>query len=130
MKVSTFQLAGRQAGFGYTGYMVIMAVSIFIGLFAIKVGPHYLENWTVNKIAEDLVKKPEILSQSRSKVYEYINQAYRTNNLWDTKGEDTIILTRDARLGYIVAVQYERRARFLHNIDLVTNFDKVVNGAP
>lgn len=113
----------RQSGLGYTGYLVVMSVGIFIGLFAFKVGPHYFENWTVTAVAEELAAKPDILKQPRSKVYNYINNAYRNNNLWDLKAEDTITLTRDAKLGYAVTVKYERRAKLFHNIDLVTSFD-------
>ncbi|MFK7996971.1 MAG: DUF4845 domain-containing protein [Granulosicoccus sp.] len=117
----------RQAGLGFTGYLVVLSVAIFIGLFAIKLGPHYSENWTVTNVALDLAKKPEILKLPRSEVYNHINNAYRTNNLWDLKGEDTIKLTRDAKLGYIVSVEYERRSRLFHNIDLVTTFNKTTN---
>ena len=119
----TYPQLGRQQGLGYTGYLVILSVSIFIGLFAMKVGPHYFEHWTVTKVAQDLAAKPDLLKQPKSKVYQYINQAYRTNNLWDLKAEDTIKLTRDAKKGYVVSVQYERRSNLFHNIDLVTSFD-------
>lgn len=123
MGTRTYPQFGRQSGVGYTGMLLIMSVCIFIGMFAFKVGPHYFENWTVTAVAEDLEQKPELLKQSRSKVYAHINNAYRTNNLWDLKAEDTIKLTRDKKRGYIVEVQYERRAKLFHNIDIVTSFD-------
>lgn len=120
----------RQQGVGYIGYLVILSVAIFIGLFALKLGPHYSENWTVQKVASDLVSKPEILKQPRSKIYQYINQAYRTNNLWDLTAEDTIKLKRDGKRGYLVTVDYERRDTLFRNIDLVTTFNSTVNGDP
>jgi hypothetical protein len=107
--------------------MLILSVTIFLGLFAIKVGPHYLENWTVTKIASDLAADPQMLKQPRSKVYKHLSQAYRTNNLWDLEAEDTIKLKKDAKKGYIVSVQYEKRANLFHNIDLVTSFNKTTN---
>lgn len=108
---------------GMTGILIVMAVSVFVGLFAIKVGPHYFENWTVTKIADDVANNADLMKQPRSKVYRYINQAYRTNSLWDLKAEDTIKLKKDGKRGYIVNVQYEKRANLFHNIDLVTTFD-------
>ncbi len=114
----------RQRGLSMTGVMVIMAVSIFIGLFAFKVAPHYLENWTVVKIADDVASNASLLKQPRSKVYKYINQAYRTNNLWDLDPKETIKLKKDGKRGYIVTVQYEKRANLFHNIDVVTRFEK------
>ena len=128
MTSKRFSQIKREQGLGYIGYMVILAVSIFIGLFAFRVGPHYFENAIVTKVAEDLAAKPDILTQPKSRVYQYVNQAFRTNNLWDLKAEDTITLQRDAKKGYIVTVQYERRAKLFHNIDLITSFEKSPNG--
>ena len=117
----------HQRGAGLVSIMLILSVTIFLGLFAIKVGPHYLENWTVTKIASDLAADPQMLKQPRSKVYKHLSQAYRTNNLWDLEAEDTIKLKKDAKKGYIVSVQYEKRANLFHNIDLVTSFNKTTN---
>ena len=108
---------------GFTSVLVIISVVIFIGLFAFKLAPHYMENWTVTKIADDVAANPDLLKKPRSKVYAYINQAYRTNNLWDLEPKDTIKLKKDGNKGYIVSVQYEKRAKLFHNIDLVTTFD-------
>jgi len=115
----------RQRGIGMTGMMVIVSVSIFVGLFALKVGPHYAENWTVVKIADDVANNPDLLKQPRSKVYSYIAQAYRTNSLWDLEPKDTITLKKDGKRGYLVNVNYEKRAKLFHNIYVVTSFDTV-----
>lgn len=117
----------RQRGMGMLSMLVILSVAIFLGLFAFKVGPNFFENWTVSKIASDVAGNPELLKQPRSKVYAHINQAYRTNNLWDLKAEETIKLKKDGNRGYIVTVQYEKRENLFSNIDLVTRFDKEVS---
>lgn len=113
----------QQKGMSYLGYLAILSAAIFIGLFAFKTGPNFFENWTVNKVVEDLSARPEVLKQSRSKVYQTINQAYRQNNLWDLKAEDTVLLQRDAKKGYAITVKYEKRTNLFSNIDLVMSFD-------
>jgi hypothetical protein len=118
-----------QRGMGLTSVLVIISAVIFIGLFAFKVAPHYMENWTVSKIAEDVATNPDLLKKPRSKVYAYIGQAYRTNNLWDLDPEETIKLKKDGKRGYIVTVKYERRDKLFHNIDLVTSFDTSTDAA-
>ncbi len=123
MRPKTYTPLKRQHGLSYAGVLLIMSVAIFIGMFAFKVGPHYFEHWTVAKIAAELAEKPEVLKQSRSKVYKHINQAYQFNNLWGLKAEDTIVLTRDSNRGYVITVQYERRDTLFRNIDVVTRFD-------
>ncbi len=117
----------HQRGMGMLSIFAIIAVAVFLGMFAFKVGPHYMENWTVSKIASDVASNPDLLKQPRSKVYSYINQAYRTNNLWDLSPEDTIKLKKDGNRGYLVRVQYEKRDTLIRNIDVVTSFDTEVS---
>lgn len=115
--------ARLQRGMGMTTVMVIISVALFLGLFAFKVGPHYFENWTVNKVVEEISAKPDVLKKPRSKVYAQINKAYRQNNLWDLKAEDTIELKKNKKTGYTLIVNYEKRANLFANIDVVTTFD-------
>ncbi|MFK7892507.1 MAG: DUF4845 domain-containing protein [Granulosicoccus sp.] len=117
----------HQRGVGMTGIMTIIVVSLFLGVFAFRVVPHYLENWTISEIAEGVAANEKLLKKSRSTVYQHIDQAYRTNSLWGVKAEDTIELEKDAKKGYIMTVKYEKRATLFHNIDVVTSFNKPVN---
>ncbi len=130
MHYTTHRSFQRQRGLSFIGVMLIMSVAIFIGMFAFKVGPHYMQHWTVTSITKDLASQPEILKQSKSKVYKFVNQAYAHNNLWDLKAEDTIHLKREADVGYVVTVQYERRANLFRNVDVVTSFHNDAQGAP
>jgi len=114
----------RQHGIGMVSVFVMLSIGIFLGIFAIKVVPEYLENWTVTKIAQDTVDNPALLNQTKSKIYNHLNKAYRQNNLWDLKAEETIVLEKLGRnRGYSLTVKYEKRTQFLHNISLVTSFE-------
>ena len=117
----------HQRGMGMLSIFCIIAVALFIGMFAFKVAPHYMENWTVSKIASDVASNPELLQQPRSKVYSYIQQAYGMNNLWELKPEETIKLKKNGNKGYVVTVQYEKRDTLISNIDVVTSFDTEVS---
>jgi len=124
----TTPVANKQRGMSMTMIMITMAVVVFFGMFAFKVGPHYLEYMTVKSIAEDVAGNSDLLRKPRSKVNKYINQAYQTNNLWDMKAADTIELKKDGDRGYVVTVKYEKRATLFRNIDLVTSFDTEATG--
>lgn len=117
-------LPNKQKGMSFLGVFALIAGLVFIGLFAFKVVPAHLEYMTVAKIADDVAGNAELMKQPRSKVNAYIGQAYRTNNLWDLKAEETIKLSKDGRKGYKVEVDYEKRANLLANIYVVTKFQK------
>ena len=115
-----------ERGMSMTAIMAIMAVSVFIGMFAIKAGPAYFENMTVQSIVEDAAADDELMRGSRSKVYKQINAQYGMNNLWDMKAEDTVELKKDGS-GYVLRVAYEKREPLFGNIDLVMRFDSATD---
>jgi len=114
----------HQKGMSFLGVFALVSVLAFLGLFAFKVVPGYLEYMTVAKIADDVAGNAELMKQPKSKVNAYIGQAYRTNNLWDLKAQETIKLSKDGRKGYKVEVDYEKRANLISNIYVVTAFKK------
>ena len=113
-----------QRGMSMTMIMIIMGVAMFFGLFAFKTGPAYFENWTVSKIANDVAANPDLMRAPKSKIYQSIQEQYRHNNLWDLKAEETIVLKKDGKRGYLVTVDYEKRENLFSNIDLVMRFEK------
>lgn len=112
----------RQAGLSLIGILVLISMLVFIGLFAVKVVPGYIEFMTVTSIVEDTRANTELMKSTKSNVLNSIDAAYRHNNLWDLKAKDTIKLTKDRKLGYKVDVAYEKRANLFKNIFVVTEF--------
>jgi len=117
----------RQQGMSMTMMLIVAAVATFLGLFAFKVGPHYFSYMTVKTVAENLAESPETLKLPRSQVLTWVDKQYRTNNLWDYKADETILLQKSEKDSYAITVQYERRTNLFHNIDLVTRFDTPIN---
>jgi len=113
-----------QAGMSLVGIFVLIGMLLFIGLFALKVVPGYVEFMTVSKIVDDTQVDAELMKSPKSKVLNSIDAAYRQNSLWELKAKDTIKLTKDRTLGYKVEVDYEKRANLFSNIYVVTAFKK------
>ena len=116
----------RQRGLSMTALMAILGVAIFMGTFAFKVGPHYFENLTINKIVSDKMEDDSLRNAPRSKIYSALNQAYGMNNLYGMRAEDTVEIKKDKAGGYFMKVNYEKRANLFSNIDVVTRFEKEV----
>ena len=114
----------NQAGMSFLGLFALISMLMFIGLFAFKVVPGYVEFMTVTKIAEDTQADSELMRSPKSKVMASINAAYRQNNLWDLRAEDTITLVKGGPQGYKVSIDYEKRSNLLSNISVVTEFKK------
>jgi len=113
----------RQSGMSMLAVISLIGIIAFISLFAFKVVPGYLEFATVKSIGNDISTNAELLKKPKSKVLQAINQAYRTNSLYDLKPEETFVLTRDGDKGYQIQIDYEKRSNLFKNIDVVTRFN-------
>jgi len=71
------QTLKKQAGLSFLGVFALITMVLFIGLFAMKVVPGYVEFMTVSSIADDTQADPDIMKSPKSKVLAHINQAYR-----------------------------------------------------
>ena len=116
-------LRSRQRGLSMLSVMAIIGVALFLGTFAVKVGPAYFEKMTIDKIVSDKMEDDALKSGPRSKIYAALNRAYDMNNLRGLKAEDTITLKKAKDGGYTMSVSYEKRATLFANIDVVTRFD-------
>lgn len=115
-------LANRQRGMSMSMLLVVMSVVVFLATFAFKAGPAYFENWTVNKVIEQVAADEQVMRGSRKAVYKQMNTMLSHNNVWTLKAEDIVTLTKQDN-GYVASIDYERRENLFSNIDLVMRFN-------
>lgn len=119
--------AARQKGMSLTAVLLILMVAAFIGMFAFKVVPSHLEYLTVKTIGQDIADNEALLKQPKSKVMLAIQKSFRANSLWELKPEESFVLTKDGKRGFVVQVDYEKRNNLFSNIDVVSRFNHVFN---
>ncbi len=115
--------ARKQNGMSLVVLLIVLSVAAFFGMFAFKVVPSYLEFLTVKSIGNDIATNAELLKKPKSKVMQAINQAYRANSLYELKPEESFVLKKDGARGFLVQIDYEKRATLFSNIDVVTRFN-------
>lgn len=118
----------QQKGMSFPLILLMIGLVAFVGLFAVKVGPAYFEYMTVSKIIDETSQNATVMSQPKSKVLAHINKSYRTNNLWDLRAAETIVVKKDGR-SLVLDVDYEKRSQLFGNIHVVTVFKKTA-GTP
>lgn len=119
----------RQRGVGMIGLSAILCLAIFFGLVGFKVGPTYAEYWTISRVADEIVQKPEVLNGPKSRVYTSLQKAFTHNNLWDAKPKERIRVEKDGSRGYTLHVDYEARTNLFGNVYVVTKFQKQAGAA-
>ncbi len=111
----------RQQGMSFLLIVALLALLAFAAMFAVKVGPAYIEFRTISKLVHETNMNAQLMKQPRSKVLSHIDQAFRTNNLWDYRADDTVSFQK-SKGGLLVKVDYEKRTNLFANIDVVSVF--------
>ena len=111
----------RQQGMSFLLIVALLALLAFAAMFAVKVGPAYIEFRTISKLVDETNMNAHVMKQPRSKVLSHIDQAFRTNNLWDYRADDTVSFQK-SKGGLLVKVDYEKRTNLFANIDVVSVF--------
>lgn len=118
----------KQQGMGMLSIILLLVVCAFIGKFAFTVVPMYAENRYIVAGLKELIepgKKLEEMSDTQIK-----NQMvrYYTHNNVRSEESRKIVFVRNAE-GVVVKIDYDTRANFFYNIDLVLHFDNHLNSA-
>ena len=113
---------------GMIQLMVVILVCAFCGIFAFKVVPLYAENRYIISGLKELVDPGAKLEQmSDAEIKKKMNNFYTVNNV---RGEEAQNIVIDRSVNQVVVkIDYEARAPFFANIDLIVSFQNHLDSA-
>lgn len=112
----------RQRGLSSVGWMATLVVLVSVITLALKLGPHYIDFYTLKSVVEGL-PAGEVHRMSRGDINETLTKRFKVNNLRDFRIRDIIGVER-VRDVTALTVDYERREHLLLNLDVVLTFNK------
>ncbi len=99
----------------------LLIVLIFIGMFAIKVGPVYMAGFTVTSMAESLAEEAAAKGYGTRGIKERLVKRFDSNNITALKVSDVKVDVSDSEV--MINANYEERVPFVFNIDVVVRFE-------
>lgn len=119
----TTGLAKRQRGAGFLLLIVLIALASFFGTIALKVGPLYLNFWTVRSIMEEAAQQIDPTQEGGARgIVTSIEKRLYVNSIGNIKGSDFQIERVDERR-FRVSLAYEERVHLFFNVDAVVAFN-------
>ena len=115
-------MKSKQQGLTAISFIVI---ALFVGLFAmalLKITPFYLEQMKVETILEDVENDFSGKGASARDVKAAIQRRLGIEMVYDVKIDNFNV--KKSSKGLTVHAKYERRAQYLGNLYLVTDFDR------
>ncbi len=114
-----------QRGIGMIGILFVLVLAAFIVTVALRLGPMYLNFWTLKSIMDNVASSPEAAEEGKRGVTDLIFRRIDVNSARHVTPKDFKFEKRsDGTLD--VTLHYEQRQHLFGNIDVVLTFDHAV----
>ncbi len=114
----------RQRGLTALSMLVILLVAVFFGTCAIKVGPLYIDNMSIQRSVESVVDEATTGNMSIAEMKGKLSKLFQVN-MTEALDVKSIKITRKSGVTTVDA-RYERRIALMFNIDVVIKFDHLL----
>jgi hypothetical protein len=113
----------KQSGITLIGFIIVLAIALFVSFIGMKIGPIYIDNFSVERAMNEIAKEKD---SSRKTPYQIRLKFFTMMNInaIDHVRESNVKLTRGN--GVNLRVTYEVREPIMANLDVVVSFDKSV----
>ena len=93
-----------------------------LGLFALKTGTVYYENWTLKSLLKDMETDPKLFRASPITIKNSLMRRFRTNGIYHLK-TDNVRIKRDKET-YLITVKYSESKPLAGNMTVVMDFEE------
>jgi Tfp pilus assembly major pilin PilA len=113
----------KQSGITLIGFIIVLAIALFVSFIGMKIGPIYIDNFSVvramNEIAKEkgnAKKAPEVLRRNlKARLYVSYSSSIENHHIKVTRSD-----------GVRLRVAYSVREPIIGNLDVIITFDKSV----
>ena len=113
----------RQHGIGMLGVIFIVGLGAFVVTILLKMGPAYLDFWTVRTIMTEVAKQPQMIEGGPRGILNAVGKRMDINNLRDRSVKDDFAIEKVDNNLYNLILSYEDRRHLFFNVDAVAMFD-------
>ena len=113
----------HQTGLTMITWIILIAMIGFIGIFAFKLIPIYMDYYTINN-ALTTVAKGATAGESPVQLKKAIDNVFDVNSVTAVKVDDIEIKPDSDGKGLVMNLNYDARTDFVANVDLVVHFEK------
>lgn len=121
-------MRSRQGGMTMISWILLIGLIGFVGIFAFKLIPVYLDYFSLNKAMMTVAKNLQP-GETPQQIQFAISSAFDINSVNVVKYTDVSIKVDPDTKAVTLGVDYDDRTNFLANIDLVAHFEKTYTAA-
>lgn len=114
-----------QRGMTGIGWMMVIALIAFFSLIGMRLFPLYTEFFSVKTSMESLKNQPDVAFQSKANIMGLLLRRFDINDVERATHKDVDIDVKGHGL-VEVSIAYEARSKIAGNVDVIVNFEHVV----
>ncbi len=118
-------LARQQRGLSITGWIFVIAVTLFFALLGMKMIPSYLQYYSIVQVLESISQDPTLKQASPGELRNIFNRRIDINGVYDFPKKG-LKIDQSKGEGTVMIVDYEVREPMAGNVDVVMHFHKEV----
>jgi hypothetical protein len=112
-----------QSGMSTLALLLVAVVAGFFLLCLVKIGPVYMQSWTVNSIVTQTAEEARSEKLGKAEIYDRIAKKILINSVTDMTMDDVEVRGQGEDLE--IDANYEVRKPLLFNIDVMVKFDNM-----
>lgn len=106
--------------------MLIIALMVLaLGLFALKTGTVYYENWTLKSLLREMETDPKLFRASPTKIKNSLMARIRMNGIYHLTTKNVRIKRKEQT--YVINVKYSESKPLAGNMKVVMDFEEIAN---
>lgn len=118
----------HQTGLTMISWVLLIGLIGFVGLFAFKLIPIYLDYFSLNKAMTTVAKEVQP-GESPQQILIALSGVFDVNSVNVISDKDVSIKVDPDTKAIVLGIDYDSRTNFLANIDLVVHFEKTYSTA-
>jgi len=114
----------RERGMTAIGWLIVLLLIAFFALLGMKIGPIYLENYTIKTVVASLKQEPLITQKSASQVKTMVMRRLDINGVYDIKSDHVSVKKTPGVT--TVEIRYKVQKPLIGNLDVIATFAEKV----
>jgi hypothetical protein len=115
----------KQQGLSIIGLLIVLLMAGAIGFFGLKVGPTYMENWTLKKMMKDLQTDDAVIGKNPNTIQNVVLKRTRVNGVYNLTPKNLKIKRRGVY--NVVTLDYTVAKKLAGNMEVVMTFQETAN---